>query len=535
MTTYVKANQWFGIAVLSSHATLAILLTQRIPFRYSSHVPRAYPLLNVMFGVMTYHRCEIVCNELVAKPVSLNLLNHALPKAVTRTNVYDATYGGGLRGFLLGGSTTRSRGITSSTLANPKLVHALVTMAAHAPQPLVYAAIQARIRGASSASATLPQPRHAVCGARCQKTSHIVFNHLLLVDGTRISFVFFVPQGLTQLHTQDLSQLRSLGFPIDAALARECARLQHAVNKLEGGRSCNFSQACCGHVISIECCTFDGLVCHDEDSELGKTCHNDEIEHACISITDMVQEFHDASHIVTPCSPTLPPADRQRLRVKLLTEEVNELERAFVTSDLIEVADAITDILYVLVGSVLECGLHACLPALFREVHASNMTKFCNDIQTAQAACNEYFQERQVKVRPQRSWSGMYALVRSDGKIVKPMHFKPPKIQQILADAAQNHPTEGMALLAGDGSELLSKQSYHRTLVDMCAPHDSDCESSIACLVSCGVNPGLVSDISQSWYPCMDHLELTDNQVHRERHHRPLWNALVTENGEEKG
>lgn len=63
------------------------------------------------------------------------------------------------------------------------------------------------------------------------------------------------------------------------------------------------------------------------------------------------------------------------LRLKLIEEEVNELKEAIENKNFKEVADALTDILYVVYGAGHAFGID--LDRTFNEVHDSNMTKAC--------------------------------------------------------------------------------------------------------------------------------------------------------------
>jgi len=74
-----------------------------------------------------------------------------------------------------------------------------------------------------------------------------------------------------------------------------------------------------------------------------------------------------------PDYPTLSSAEVQQLRVRLIKEELEELEVAYAKGDLVEVADAVTDLYYVILGTATAHGLNQA--ALFEAVHANNMNK----------------------------------------------------------------------------------------------------------------------------------------------------------------
>ena len=72
-------------------------------------------------------------------------------------------------------------------------------------------------------------------------------------------------------------------------------------------------------------------------------------------------------------SPSFPDENIIKLRIKLIKEELEELEQALNDKNLLEVADALTDLLYVTYGAGHSFGID--LDACFEEVQRSNMSK----------------------------------------------------------------------------------------------------------------------------------------------------------------
>lgn len=101
-----------------------------------------------------------------------------------------------------------------------------------------------------------------------------------------------------------------------------------------------------------------------------------------------IKEFMIRAGQDCPYKPTVPTIEVAELRIKLIKEELNELYEAiglgrkFVAQDetelvpcnLIEVADAVTDLLVVTIGCAIACGID--IQPCWDEVHRSNMTKF---------------------------------------------------------------------------------------------------------------------------------------------------------------
>ena len=93
-----------------------------------------------------------------------------------------------------------------------------------------------------------------------------------------------------------------------------------------------------------------------------------------------------------------------KLRIDLIKEELDELKEAMDNNDLLEVADALTDILYVTYGAGLAYGID--LDECLLEVHESNMSKLGDD------------------GKP---------IYREDGKVLKPDTYFPPDLKNVLS------------------------------------------------------------------------------------------------------
>ena len=93
-------------------------------------------------------------------------------------------------------------------------------------------------------------------------------------------------------------------------------------------------------------------------------------------IIGAVAQFHDAFGIQNNYTPTseLTPAEVQ-LRFDLMKEENEEYLEAAKNGDLVEIADALGDQLYILCGTILRHGLQDKITEVFEEIQRSNMSK----------------------------------------------------------------------------------------------------------------------------------------------------------------
>lgn len=122
---------------------------------------------------------------------------------------------------------------------------------------------------------------------------------------------------------------------------------------------------------------------------------------------EAVEEFHNAFGLGVS---NIPKADlgeaKLNLRYKLMAEENDEYLEAAKCNDLVEVADALGDMLYILCGTILEHGMQYKIEEVFEEIQRSNMSKLGED------------------GKP---------IYREDGKVMKGPNYFKPDIENILA------------------------------------------------------------------------------------------------------
>ncbi len=147
-----------------------------------------------------------------------------------------------------------------------------------------------------------------------------------------------------------------------------------------------------------------------------------------------VAEFHKTFKHPILNKPQIPSEDRCNLRVSLIAEELKELEEAIADKDIVEVADALADIQYVLSGAILEFGLGNKFKALFDEVQRSNMSKTCKAMEEAEATMKHYMDKDGTESYIEES-DGHYLVYRKgDNKTLKSINYSPADLKSILAD-----------------------------------------------------------------------------------------------------
>lgn len=145
-----------------------------------------------------------------------------------------------------------------------------------------------------------------------------------------------------------------------------------------------------------------------------------------------VAEFHQTFKHPIVDQASIPSKVRSQLRIDLIAEELKELQEAVDNNDLVEVADALCDLQYVLAGAVLEFGLAANFKRLFDEVHRSNMSKACKTVDEAEQTIAHYLQKDKVEAY-YKEIEGLYLVYRKgDDKTLKSINYSPADIKGLL-------------------------------------------------------------------------------------------------------
>ena len=145
-----------------------------------------------------------------------------------------------------------------------------------------------------------------------------------------------------------------------------------------------------------------------------------------------VAEFHTTFQHPILSAPAIPSEARSQLRVALLAEELKELEAAIKDNNIVEVADALCDLQYVLSGAILEFGLQDKFAALFEEVQRSNMSKACKSQDEAEATMKYYFDKDGTESYFEEKDRLFLVYRKSDNKTLKSIAYSPADLQSIL-------------------------------------------------------------------------------------------------------
>ena len=144
-----------------------------------------------------------------------------------------------------------------------------------------------------------------------------------------------------------------------------------------------------------------------------------------------VKQFHELFNHPVLDYPQIPSNERCQLRVSLLKEEVEEFEKAISDKDIVEIADSLSDIAYVLYGAILEFGLGNKFNDLFNEVQRSNMSKACSSHKETVDTI-AFYESKNIESY-YKEVDGKFLIFRkSDNKVLKSINYSPANLKNIL-------------------------------------------------------------------------------------------------------
>lgn len=149
---------------------------------------------------------------------------------------------------------------------------------------------------------------------------------------------------------------------------------------------------------------------------------------------NQVAEFHRTFKHPIVEKPAIPSKERAALRVSLLAEELKELQQAIDDNDLVEVADALCDLQYVLAGAILEFGMGDKFKALFDEVHRSNMSKACKTVEEANDTVAHYLAKDNTEAH-YKEMDDLFLVYRTaDNKTLKSIAYSPAALREMMEE-----------------------------------------------------------------------------------------------------
>lgn len=140
-----------------------------------------------------------------------------------------------------------------------------------------------------------------------------------------------------------------------------------------------------------------------------------------------VEEFMEVMGQEIKSEPVILDEQTWNLRIGLIEEELKELKDAYKDRDKTEILDALGDLSYVLHGLILASGFKDEFKKAFQEIHDSNMSKTCSNLEDAEKSIDNLTEQFPGEAFYYELINDRYVIKReSDGKVMKGInYFKP--------------------------------------------------------------------------------------------------------------
>lgn len=146
---------------------------------------------------------------------------------------------------------------------------------------------------------------------------------------------------------------------------------------------------------------------------------------------DKVKEFHNTFGVYSQDNPGLPKKKVRALRKRLLKEEHKEYLDGEKANDIVEIADALADQLYIINGTAAAYGIP--LDEIFNIVHDSNMDKTCVSETHAQETVEHYANLPEPVETYYKENNGRWIVYRkADNKVLKRRGWTAPDFSHLL-------------------------------------------------------------------------------------------------------
>jgi len=144
---------------------------------------------------------------------------------------------------------------------------------------------------------------------------------------------------------------------------------------------------------------------------------------------ELIEHWRTTFNLPVRKTPSLQDKEGINLSLKLIEEEFNELAEGVRTNNLVEIIDALGDLMFVVVQMANVIGVD--VDDVVRLVYESNMSKLCSTKEIATETVKKYFEEGILtRIEP---IGDKYKILRiSDNKLLKSIEFKAPDFTKLL-------------------------------------------------------------------------------------------------------
>jgi len=146
-----------------------------------------------------------------------------------------------------------------------------------------------------------------------------------------------------------------------------------------------------------------------------------------------VQFFNEVFGKLNNTEPTTDiPEFEKKFIYDFILEELNEYKEAYEADDIVGIADAFGDIMYVLSAGILAYGLKDKFRFIYNEIQASNLSKACQTEEEAQKTVEARSKEKGYECHYEKVGDNWIVYRSSDRKAQKSINYFPPNLKQFF-------------------------------------------------------------------------------------------------------
>jgi predicted HAD superfamily Cof-like phosphohydrolase len=151
-----------------------------------------------------------------------------------------------------------------------------------------------------------------------------------------------------------------------------------------------------------------------------------------VPFVDEVETFNTTMGKPNNYEPTIPEEKEWMFVYNFILEELEEYKEACQNGDIIEIADALGDIMYVLCNGILLHGLKGKIQDIYNEIQSSNMSKACKTEEEAKLTVRVREQEYGVECHYEKHGEYWVVYRSYDRKVFKSINYKHPNLEQFF-------------------------------------------------------------------------------------------------------
>jgi len=154
-----------------------------------------------------------------------------------------------------------------------------------------------------------------------------------------------------------------------------------------------------------------------------------------VPFVNEVEEFNEAMNKPNFYTPNIPLEEWQwKFVYDFILEELEEYKEACIEGDIVGVADALGDIMYVLCNGIMLHGMKDKIQEVYAEIQRSNMSKMCLTEEDASKTVAERMAKLQVNCHYEKV-NNHWVVYRSDDmKVMKSITYTPPNLSQFFEE-----------------------------------------------------------------------------------------------------